>query len=378
MKITCLSKYLKNAVLIADRNTSKNQTLQILNSLLLSAKNNELTIRATNLETAIELNIPCKVDNPGSIVISGKILNGFLSNITNEYISLQNQKNNLFIKTKSTQTIIRGFSPDDFPLFPNIDPLFSCVLMSNELNNSLNSVYIAVSTSDIKPELASVCFKIFKNTLKLAATDSFRLAEKNIITKKINTEKLISFLIPNHSIQELLKLFGDYNNDSISSFGNDKDIELILNKNQISFQNKTIKYISRLTEGIFPEYEQIIPKSFKTEIVLKRSDFIHHIKLASVFVSRLNDLQLQFESENKKLTFNSSNPDIGEHSSEIEVIIQGESVSSKFNWKYLLDGVTHIQNDFITLGFNGEQSPLLLKGKGDTSYIYLAMPMKGI
>src|SRR3989344_5499681 len=124
MKLTCLTRYLKEAVLIADRNTSKNQTLPILSSLYISAKDNKLTIRATNLETALELNVPCKVEAPGMIVISGKTLSGFLSNISDEQISIQNNNNNLFVKTRSGQTTLRGFSPDDFPLFPTIDPLF--------------------------------------------------------------------------------------------------------------------------------------------------------------------------------------------------------------------------------------------------------------
>ncbi len=378
MKITCVSKYLKEAVLIADRNTSKNQTLQILNSLLLQTKNNELIIRSTNLETAIEITIPCKVEVQGTMVISGKVLSGFLSHISDENILLQNQKNNLFIKTKSTQTTLRGFSSEDFPLFPTVDQIFSCSLLVHELSESLGNVTIAASTSDIKPELASVCFKIFKNTLKLAATDSFRLAERSIVSKKLNSESSISFLIPNHSVQELLRLFDNTKNESFSSLGEDKEVEIISNKNQIVFQNKSIRFISRLTEGSFPEYEQIIPKSFKTEVILKKSDMMHHIKLASVFVSRLNDISITFDPKKKKLLFNAANPDVGEHNSELDVSMQGEEMTAKFNWRYLLDGIIQVPNDYIVLSFNGEQSPLMIKGKGDNSYLYLAMPMRGI
>lgn len=379
MKITCVTKYLKEAVLIADRNTSKNQTLPILNSLLLQTKNNnELIIRSTNLETAIELTVPCKIEIQGNIVISGKILSGFLSHILDENILLQNQKNNLFIKTKSAQTTLRGFSSEDFPLFPSIESIFSCSLLISEIYESLSSVTIAASTSDIKPELASVCFKIFKNTLKLAATDSFRLAERSVVSKKLNTESLITFLIPNHSVQELLRLFDNLKNEYFSTLGSDKDIEIVSNRNQIVFQNKSMRFISRLTEGNFPEYEQIIPKSFKTESIVKKSDIIHHIKLASVFVSRLNDLGITFNPQKKKLIFDAANPDIGEHNSELDISIQGEEMSEKFNWRYLLDGIMEVPGDYITLYFNGDQSPLMIKGRGDNSYLYLAMPMRGI
>ena len=378
MKLTCLTRYLKEAVLIADRNTSKNQTLPILSSLYISAKDNKLTIRATNLETALELNVPCKVEAPGMIVISGKTLSGFLSNISDEQISIQNNNNNLFVKTRSGQTTLRGFSPDDFPLFPTIDPLFSCVLLSEELHQSIDSVAVATSVSDIKPELSSVFFRIFKNTLKLAATDSFRLAEKSIVSKKMNAERSITFLVPNHSIQELLRLFDNSKSDQTLSFYNDKEVEIILNKNQIVFQNKAIRFISRLTDGVFPEYEQIIPKTSKTEVICKRSDLIHHVKLASVFASRLNDVKLSLNVKDKDIEFSASNPDIGEHQSNLDVSIQGDDVSAKFNWRYVIDGAMRVPGEYIMIYFNGEQSPLLLKGKGDSSYTYLVMPMRGI
>ena len=377
MKLTCVGKYLKDAIVVAERNTSKNQTLPVLNSVFLEAKNNDLTIRATNLETAVEIKIPCKVELAGITVISGKILSAFLSQISDETIQLQNQKNNLFIKTKKTQTTLRGYGADDFPLFPSIESIFSFSLPSQELRQGLEHVSIAASNSDIKPELSSICFKILKNTLKLAATDSFRLAEKTILFQKLNTEKSITLLVPGGSVLELLRLL-DLPKESIVSLGDEKEVSIVSNKNQIIFQNSRIRFISRLTEGSFPDYEQIIPKNFKAEALIKQKDLINQIKLASVFVGRLQDIILILQPKNKKLLFQVSNPDIGEHESELEISVNGEENSAKFNWKYLFDGINHVSTEYVVLGFNGDQSPLMIKGKGDTSYYYLAMPMRGM
>ena len=378
MKINCIGKLLKDCIVIADRNTSKNQTLPILSSILLTAKNNDLSIKSTNLDTAIEINIPSKVEQQGSVVVSGKILSAFISASSDDQILLQSQKENIYIKTKTTETTIRGFSSDDFPLFPSIEPLFSITLSVNDLLLSLQRVIVSVSLSDMKPELASIFFKIIKNTITVAATDSFRLAQNSLIIKSLNIDTLISFLLPNHSAQELIHILQDINENNNSPLNSGKDIDILINKNQICFQNKRFRYISRLTEGVFPDYEQIIPKSFKMEAIVKRSDVINNIKVASIFSSRLNDILLNFDEKQKMIIFHTSNNDTGEHTSKLNVSIQGDSYEAKFNWHYLLDGILQISSEYIVFGFNGEQSPLLLKPKGDSSYIYLIMPMRGL
>jgi len=378
MKITCIEKSLKEAINIAERNTSKNKSLPILQSILLSGKSNELIIRATNLETAIEIKIHAKVENSGTFVVSGKILSSFLSYTDNETITIEEKSNNLFIKTKQTHTTIRCFQNNEFPLFPSIESLFSFSLIPEELKESIKCVLPAVSNSDIKPELASIFFNIFKNTAKLAATDSFRLAEKTIISKKLNLNSVVSFMLPYESSVELFKLLDSSNDNNIASLGSCDVVSISGNKNQIIFQGDNIRFISRLTDGNFPDYNQIIPKSFSTETVAKKSDFVSQVKLSGIFAGKLQDIVLDFNQKQKSIIINSSNSDIGENISTIESSVQGEGGKAKFNWRYISDGVNFIQSDYIIFGFNGDQSPLSIKGKGDNSYIYLAMPMRGI
>ena len=121
MKIQCLNKNLRNAVGIAERNTSKNQTLQILNAVFFNVDKNKIKIMATNLETAIEIILPGKIHEPGNIVVPAKTINSFLANINDDQITLQTKKNNLFIKTNNMETVILGYPPEDFPIFPKID-----------------------------------------------------------------------------------------------------------------------------------------------------------------------------------------------------------------------------------------------------------------
>lgn len=367
MKLQCISNNLKEGVIIAERSTAKNQTLPVLNSVFIDAEKDSIKLKATNLETAIEIIISGKILESGSIVVPAKVLNSFLSNINEDQITLQTNKNNLFIKTNSIETTIQGYPKEDFPIFPKIDSEESLTMQTDELKDGLSSASIAVSVSDIKPELASVLFKIFKNTVKIAATDSFRLAEKTIISKKINKEKLISFLVPQKGVHEILKLLDQ--NDGI---------EIGINKNQFFLKGNRFRFISRLTDGKFPDYEQILSRNFKTTAVVKKSDIMSNIKLASVFVGRLSDISLNFKPAEKLILINVSNADVGSHSAKISAAIQGENVDSRFNWKYLLDGVSQINNEYIEFNLNNSESPLLIKGKGDPSYFYLVMPMRGV
>lgn len=366
MKLQCMNHNLKDAVVIAERSTSKNQTLPILNSLLIDAEKDKIKIKATNLETAIEIIVPGKIFEQGSVVVPAKILSSFLSNTNFEQVTFQTNKNNLFIKTDATETVIQGYQLDDFPIFPQINAQEKFIVPASELKHGISSVAITASHSDIKPELSSVFFNVFKNTIKIAATDSFRLAEKIIISKNIQQEKSIYFLIPQKGAQEILKLLNE-----------DENVEFGVNKNQIILKNKNFTFISRLTDGKFPEYEQILPKTFKTTAIVKKSDISSHIKLAGVFVGKLNDICLTFDPTKKSIIIKASNSDVGEHSSQINAIVQGDNISSKFNERYLSDGISQINSEYIEFDLNTQDSPLLIKGKGDNSYFYLLMPMRG-
>lgn len=367
MKIICNTKILKDAVSSAERNTSKNQTLQILASLLLEASSqNKLKIKATNLETAIEITIPAKVEKEGLLVLPAKNINMFVSNIHDENLTIQNQNNNVFIKTKTTETVLKGLNSEDFPLFPKTGDLVFVNFQGLDLKDALSSVVSSSSLSDIKPELASVCLRFFKNSVKFAATDSFRLSEKTIISKENYSDKMSSVLIPQKSIIEILRILPE------------EKVQIGFNRNFLSMDTGYTKLTSRLIEGVFPDYEQVIPKNFKTNVLVKSEDFLQSIKTASSLSGKLNDITLKFNPLKKSISFYTSNSDIGEHNSELEAEHQGEEVKVKYNWKYIFDGVSQIKSEYLELGLNGDSLPMVIKGKGDNSFLYLAMPMRGV
>ncbi len=367
MKVKSLIRNLKEAIALADKISGKNSNLPILNSVLISSKKNEFKIIATNLEVGLEIKIPAKIEKEGENTIPIKLLYNFLSNLpSNENITLESNKNNIIFSTNNNSTLIKGYSVEDFPILPLIkerEDYFNLPVADFLLG--LNSVYYASSLTEIKPEISSVFISSSKTTpLGFVATDSFRLAKKNI---PYTFENFPNLLIPYRNVVEIMRIF---ENES-------GDIKIIPNKNQLFIFSDRIKFVSRLTEGTFPDYEEIIPKSFSTDVAVDKMLFSSNLKAASVFSGKLNEVKIEVVSP-KLIKLQSSNSDFGESVTEIPAEVKGEKLKITFNHRYLTDGLRFVPSEKVLLRFNGENKPLFITGVKDNSFLYLVMPMKDI
>jgi DNA polymerase-3 subunit beta len=368
MKIKCLIHYLKEALSLAEKISGKSATLPILNSVLISVKKKELKITATNLEVGLEIKIPAKIEKEGENAVPAKLLYNFLSNFpSEENITLESSQNNLLISTNNNSTVIKGYPIEDFPSLPSIkekEVFFE--LQVNDFILGLNSVYYASSLTEMKPEISSIFINSSKNTpLTFVATDSFRLARKSVLYNFSNFSPL---LIPYRNTIEIMRVFENEN-------GN---IKIFPNKNQLFIFSERIKFVSRLTEGIFPDYEEIIPKTFLTEVIVDKMLFNNNLKTASIFSGKLNELKIEVIPDKKIMKLQTSHTDVGESTTNIPVEINGEKLKITFNHRYLIDGLRFVPSDKILLRFNGENKPLLVTGIKDNSFYYLVMPMKDI
>ena len=263
MKVECGIEKLKNGIMQVEKITGKNLTLPVLSSILVIAGGNSLKLRATNLSLGVEIEIPAKIEEEGIIAVSGSTLAGIFSNIfQNENIFLEGNGGNLLIKTKKSLIKLKGQAHEDFPTIPLVDGK-SFEIESKKLTDGIKSVYYSSSVSDIKPEISSVYIYSNENGLVFVSTDSFRLAEKKIKTK--GDEDIPGILIPFKNISEVLRIFGEIQNT----------IKVCFNKNQISFSSDNIYLTSRIIDGVFPDYRQIIPKEFKVEAIVLKQDLLN-------------------------------------------------------------------------------------------------------
>ncbi|MCK5021847.1 MAG: DNA polymerase III subunit beta [Candidatus Pacebacteria bacterium] len=364
MKIKCLSENILNAISKAEKIVGKNLNNPVLNCILLEAKNNNLIIRSTNLDLGIEILIPAKVENEGIIAIPGNIFKNLLSNISNqEDISLEIKDNNLFISTKNNTTTLKAHSNDDFPSIPKIKGDKTFVIDSKKLIKGFKSVWYSASISNIKPELSSVLINIDENYIYFVATDSFRLAEIKIPNK--SNELIENILIPFKNIPEIIRVFEDV----------DGDIDIDINKNQIAFKYNNIYLTSRVVEGVFPDYKQLIPKEFTTEVVILLEDFIKVFKITNIFSDKFNQVNFNINPKNKKFEITSKSDEVGENINIVPAALSGEELNINFNCKYITDCFQSISTDSIMLQFNSTNKPMIIRGVSDNQFLYLLMSM---
>ena len=364
MKIICLKKYLKEAVVLCEKIINKNLSLPILNNILISGEGRILKLTSTNLEIGLNIEIPAKIEKEGKITVPAHIINNFLSSFSIDgNISLQSQNNNLLILTSNTSSLIKSQPYDDFPILPEIKEKKEIEILIDDFILGLKSVYYSSSFLNIKPEISSVYVILEKNTpLTFVATDSFRLAEKKF---NYHFKENIKILIPLKSVIEILRIFE----------GKKGKIKLIADKNQIFLGMDNIKFISRLTDGIFPDYEQIIPKKFTTDVIVDKKLFIDSLRMANIFSGKFNGVNIIIDLKNKFITINTSNQETGEHTSNITAKITGEKLNITFNYKYVFDCLQYIPSSNIILRFSGEGKPMVITGVDDNSFQYLVMPM---
>ncbi len=363
MELICIKEKFKEYISLADKITSKNTTLPVLNSILLIAKDNILKIRSTNLDIGVEFNIPAKIQKNGIIAVPGSVLTNTLSCLPNDkkiYLKLIN--NNLELSTNNNTIIIKSQEAEDFPTLPRITSGENFKITSKKLVDGIKSVYYSSSFSDIKPEISSIFIYHENNALIFVATDSFRLAEKKINYKEI--DKFSGVIIPIKNTKEIIRIFE----------GLDDDIDIIFNKNQISFSCNEIYLTSRIINGIFPDYKQIIPKEKQTEVIILKQDLIDSLKLVNVFSDKFNKVNIKVNIKDNIFELSSKN-DTGGNNTKIKATLSGKDIELSFNYKYIIDCFQSITTDTIILQFNGENKPIIIKGINNNSFTYLIMPI---
>lgn len=365
MKTECIRDVLKNSLVSAERMAGKNLSLAILSGVYMRAskKNNALSLRATNLDLGIDISLPAKVEEEGSIVVPPGVLIGLLSGIYDKKTTLETSQENLLVTSINTSSTVRGLPNEDFPTLPVISGGESFEIPVNIFLDGVKNVWYSASTSDIKPEIASVYIYHQDNDVVFVSTDSFRLAEKKI---QINGN-LESFhlLVPYKNIIEIMRVF-----EGLSG-----NVKIAFSKNQVSFAAEGIYVTSRIIDGIFPDYNQIIPKNNSTEVTLLKQDFINALKMANVFADKFNRVDITADPSKKLFELRSQNTSVGENVARVDATLDGEKISLGFNHKYILDCFQSIKQESVVLRFAGAGKPLVIRGQGDKSFLYLVMPL---
>ncbi len=364
MKFETSIEQFSGAVTTAARFSEKRPNLPVLASILLVAENNRLLLRATNLECGIEITIPGKVSEDGVVAAPASVLAGFVSNARGKSISGTVVGEVLKLETDRASATIKTIPNDDFPILPKVPAEHSFTEKANDLARVIRAVVYCASTSAVKPELQSILLYAEAGKLASVATDSFRLAEKTVSLRAGGS--VPQLLLPARNAAELMRIL-----DAAGS----SEVEVYYNDNQLSTQIENTYYTSRLIDGAFPNYRQILPKSFTTEAVVLREDFNAALKSLAVFSDKFAQISLTISPEKKAFLLTSRNPDVGEQTSTVRATISGEPLTMSFNNRYLSDSLQAISGESVRIQANGVGKAILIKDAADESFLYLAMPM---
>lgn len=360
MHIVTETKKLQQVLEIVSRVSSKHVTLPILQCVLLEVKKDTLTIKATNLEIGIEGTVPVMVKEEGIIAVPAQVFLQTINLITQTNTTLNIEGDTLLVESQSSKTEIKSISGD----FPNIPQVVGTPLtiQGSLFTLGIKTTAFTASQTSIKPELGSIYIHQKKeHTLTFVATDSFRLMEKTVPQKNLILND--SILIPAKNALELARITEDV----------DGDVALYINENQCALRVNNIYITSRLISGTFPDYEQIIPKEYKTHATLLINDLSLALKKTNIFLNKF--LQLTIILTQNACTLTSQSGESGATTESIPAKIEGEEITLNFNQRYIHEMVPHIQSESIVLRCAGIGRPMVIEGVHDKSLRYLVMPM---
>lgn len=366
MRFVCTQENLYKGLNLVSHLSNRSMSLPILNNVLLTVEQGNLIVSATNLEIGVVTEIRGKAEKDGAFTVNAKVFTDYVNMLPKEKITLELKDEQLHISCGSYNTKIRGQVADEFPIIPSISQDKGYVVDSKVLKDALSQTTFAVSLDEMRPEITGVLTIVSEKQLLVVATDSYRLAEKKVaLTHELEDKRLI---IPLKTLQEV---------DRVINAHTEPEITFYCDENQIMFVCGATRVISRLIEGNFPNYEQIIPNAFSTSAHLNREELIQAIRTASLFTrSGVNDVVLSFKSDNNEIEITTTNSQIGEHQAVLAGEVLGNDLKVVFNYKYLLDGLQSVTDESVTIELSSSTTPAVLYSKKDAGYTYLIMPIK--
>jgi DNA polymerase-3 subunit beta len=353
-----LSKALNNVARIA---TTRN-TLPILSNVMLKTVDNRLCVAATDLNIAITQFIGSKVSEDGAITVPARLTQDFIASLPSGTIELNLEETKLKISTDQHKSTINGTTAEDYPIMPKIKNGQKWKTGSETLKKALNQVIVAASNDDARPVLTGVNFHTEGNELFVAATDSYRLAEKTLGAAK----EQINVLIPASSLQDLLRIL-----DTTS-----EDVEITSDDQQILFKTGDAELVTRLIDGKFPDYKKLIPSKFETSAVVSKSELTNITKVSSLFARETGgSIVLEVNGDNNEITIKSLASQLGENSAKAEAKAKG-SGQITLNSRFIIDALSAIDTEAVFIGFNQKLEPFIIKDASKEDYKHIIMPLK--
>lgn len=364
MKLECTQENFNRGLLAVGRMVGTRTTLPVLANIKLETKNGRLELQATDLEVGIIAQIGAKIEATGKLTLPARLLSEFVSTNQDKTIKIEASNSEAVLKSEHYSATIRGIAADEFPAIPTIKRAPLVKLPSQEFKRALQVTSFGAAIDETRPILAGVLLRFTDSTLKLVATDSYRLAEKTLHLKaKIASQSDV--VIPTRTANELIRLLED----------DAGEVSILVGDNQAEFIFGNLQLVSRVIEGSFPDYEQIMPKEFVTSAEVPRIEFNTALKMASFFAREsANNIKLKITKDNIEVI--ASSPQLGNNNSQVPAAATGEDLEAAFNARFILDVLGVIAEPAIKLEFAGRLKPALISPLKNHDFRYVIMPLR--
>lgn len=365
MELTVTQENFARALLAVGRVASSKTQLPILSNILLRTDGNRLLVAATNLEIATTQYIGAKIAKPGAITVPARLISEFVSSLPKDSIELKVVGENIHITSGKYHSIINGVIADDFPELPTINEENSVTYAINteEFKQAVSQTIITASSDSTRPVLTGVYWHAHEGYIYLAATDGYRLSERRLV----ETTSEVAAIIPTQTLQEVLRTIVE-----------DVDtIDILFDESQVRFRINDAEVISRLVDGNFPDYRQLIPANSDITATMNKTEFTRVTKIAGLFARESGgSVTVTVDEDAKTVSLHSIASELGENTSELDADVTG-SGQVTLNSRYLTEALGVLDADTITFSFSGKLSPIILKSIAkDTNYYHVIMPLK--
>lgn len=367
MKFRCTRSSLENALDMVSHVIDANVTLPVLNNILIKCKNKRAYFSATNLEMAVNFEMEAEVINEGLVTVPAKLFCGYITLLKDPEVECSVVEGlTLSIHSAGSKTKIKCIAGEEFPTISKIDEIASLSVSCDGLPEAIEQVCFASSPHHIRPALSGVYFDADGKTLIMVATDSFRLSEKKLQLQKA-VDKPMHGIVPTRAVLEMARL--------ASKFPEEKEASFVFGKNQVMFKIGSMEFYTRLIEGNFPNYRQILPRSIRTSTSISTADQSLAVKRVELFAKENNNKVL-FDFQKDKLKITTPATQVGEEEGELPIALSGDPGMIALNGDFVLDVLSHIGVDQVEIGMNDSKSPAVFKPVGKDDFVHIIMPLK--
>ncbi|MGZ8436964.1 MAG: DNA polymerase III subunit beta [Candidatus Limnocylindrales bacterium] len=369
MKLSVMQENLARGLSVVSRAVSNRSTLPVLANVLLKTEDAGLKLTATNLEIGITYWVPGKIESDGATTVPAKLLTDLVNSLpAGDRVDLTLQAGDtLHLRCGRFETHVKGIDADEFPAIGAAGERPTTRIAQSALRQALAETVFAAASDEARPILTGVLARFEGDQLTLAAADNYRIAVKTIPILDAVPET--SVVIPARALVELARVLADVE-DPV-------EIVLAAGHNQVMFHLDGIDLVSRLIDGQFPNYQQVVPQTHTTRAVLDREELLRAVRPAALIAHEsANIVKLQIGADGEPGITVSASAEVGDHVGQVEATVEGDGTTIAFNARYLADVLTNVSADQFALELNGPLSPGVFKPLGDDHYIHVVMPVR--